>query len=135
MDGLETPNECDVLDCDSLCNVLTQISGSLESLTLSVGISTHNRTTVADNIAWGIAGSLGSMKHFRKLTYLKAPLPMLVGQYISSQPHLDQILPSDLRELCLTKERNLGLSIGWSDRDVLARFCLSYEIVVGFWRR
>lgn len=120
-----TPAECPVLNCNALRDVLDKVSSSIESLSLSISFYSEDiwddqmNSDYDGNLAWGISGSLGSMNHFMKLKYLKAPLVMLVGFEPPTSSLLEHRLPGNLRELCCSNELCQLYNFGWEDSDVL----------------
>lgn len=107
---------CCLLDCRILKKALEPLASSLEHLSLSMqyyidDFHGNDFDGGGDNVTWGTSGTLGNMKNFTKLRYLKAPLIMLLGW--STPPPgqgLVDILPSALREFCSTDDL-----CGWSN--------------------
>ncbi|KAL8717050.1 MAG: hypothetical protein Q9225_005677 [Loekoesia sp. 1 TL-2023] len=112
----------DFLDCNRLRDVLEIRANSLERLVLSVGFysySVRREFTYCDHSSWGIAGSLGNMNSFTKLTFLKAPLIMLLGWIPVSTEGLVDNLPTTLQEFCCTNDMADFESFSPSEEDVV----------------
>ncbi|KAL8944485.1 MAG: hypothetical protein Q9216_000395 [Gyalolechia sp. 2 TL-2023] len=106
-----------LLACDKLRKAIEVRANTLEQLILSVGFYDQGfdpDLEDLDNIHYGLSGSLGDLREFERLTYLKAPLVMLLGWDNRTSQTLDAILPETLEDFCCTDDLSDAFSYLWT---------------------
>lgn len=98
------------LDCERLYESISPVKSTLKNLKLSicfvtdVALDVNNGGSYESGDAWGIKGSIGSLKDFEKLSQLEIPTPVLFGWSAATGVKLSHILPSNLGTLILGRD-------------------------------
>ncbi|KAI9879070.1 MAG: hypothetical protein M1830_009711, partial [Pleopsidium flavum] len=113
------------LTCDKLSRALEHIRATIEHLVISV--------CFFSGVIWevvppcGIKGDIGSLRRFEALHSLEVPLVVLLGWSSSSTIRLADILPKNMRQLCIRDDLTYFWNWEWTERACLDRM-LAYLV-------
>ncbi|KAJ0327250.1 hypothetical protein COL5a_006041 [Colletotrichum fioriniae] len=107
----------DWVDLEVLRSLLDTLKASLEELSFALTLWTSTAIDCGEVGPWGIRGSLGSLKDFRRLTRLSISLPVLLGWETKGSSKLADVLPEGLQALTITNEMFFWWHYRWDDLD------------------
>ncbi len=120
---VEPPNDKSChFDGAKLSCALEHVKATIEDLAISV----HFYSIVAIEVEngseyWGIRGNLDSLRHFQILQSLEVPLIVLLGWSSSSKVRLADVLPQQIRQLCIKDDMADFCNYEWTVRAGLDR--------------
>lgn len=101
-------------DLDKVRASLDGLKASLEDFSFKLNLWSSTGIDCGTDGRWGIRGSLGSLRHFNRLTRLSVSLPVLLGWYVQGSPRLADVLPGSLRSLTVTNEMFFWWHYEWN---------------------
>jgi hypothetical protein len=122
IDLISYPN-CPISRWNKLNEVLKPLRQTLKTLRMSIdwyrsGIVNAESHWIWPEDSWSRRGAIGPLTDFNQLETLELPVHVLLGWDSERAPKLADVLPPNLRELCLRDDGVEWQSYGWMSRKV-----------------